>query len=336
VLLVPIAGATRPRRYIVCFLALAALLCLGDQSRWQPWFYEYLFMLAALAFYPWEQHNPEREKAVLNVFRLIIASVYFYSGLHKVQAGFVNDVFPWLIEPFVDLVPETVRPFVYWMAYVAPFVELGIGVGLLTRRFRTASVIFALLMHAFILLSLGPLGHSWAKEIWAWNVAMPVFVLILFLRTADLPFREVVLTKRFAFQKVVLIVFVMMPLFSFFNLWDSYLSFSLYSGNIYTGNVYLTEPVRNRLPAEIRRHTSDTDADRKWVLDPQSWALHDKVPGTYPQERVYKHVTKTICAYAKRPRQVALVAHEKSYLFGKDSGLFSGARQEKIYHCSDI
>ena len=89
-LLVPIAGAQRPRKYIVCFLALAALLCLGDQLRWRPWFYQYLFMLAALAFYPWGRHIPEREQAVLNVFRLIVASVYFYSGLQKVQAGFLS------------------------------------------------------------------------------------------------------------------------------------------------------------------------------------------------------------------------------------------------------
>jgi hypothetical protein len=335
-LLVPIAGAQRPRKYIVCFLALAALLCLGDQLRWRPWFYQYLFMLAALAFYPWGRHIPEREQAVLNVFRLIVASVYFYSGLQKVQAGFVHDVFPWLIDPFVDLLPENVRPFVYWMGYVAPFVELGIGVGLLTRRFRRASVIFALLMHAFILLTLGPLGHNWGQSIWPWNVAMGAFVLILFLRTADLPFREIVLTKRFAFQKVILVLFVVMPLFSFFNLWDSYLSFSMYSGNVYRGHIYLREPVRDRLPADIRRHTLKTRVDGISALDLQKWAKHDYGAIVVPQERVYKRLTKTICAYAKGPRGVFLVAYEKSYLFGGDSSLLSGAHQKKTYSCRDL
>src|SRR5215217_4203799 len=54
-LLVAIAVLPRPRWFIVAFTALAGAWMLWDQSRWQPWVYQYLFMLAALALYPWKR-----------------------------------------------------------------------------------------------------------------------------------------------------------------------------------------------------------------------------------------------------------------------------------------
>src|SRR5580704_540803 len=38
----------RSRWPVLTFVALAGVWSLWDQSRWQPWFYQYLFMLAAL------------------------------------------------------------------------------------------------------------------------------------------------------------------------------------------------------------------------------------------------------------------------------------------------
>src|SRR4051794_16981076 len=35
------------RKVVLIFVCLAALLGLWDQTRWQPWFYQYVFMLAA-------------------------------------------------------------------------------------------------------------------------------------------------------------------------------------------------------------------------------------------------------------------------------------------------
>jgi energy-coupling factor transporter transmembrane protein EcfT len=51
-LLVAIVLARRPRGYIIAFV-LAILLSFIDQSRWQRWFYQFLFMLGALTPCPW-------------------------------------------------------------------------------------------------------------------------------------------------------------------------------------------------------------------------------------------------------------------------------------------
>ena len=49
-LLVRIALTRRPRGLILLFVCLAGLLSLWDQSRRQPWFSQYLFLLAAFVF----------------------------------------------------------------------------------------------------------------------------------------------------------------------------------------------------------------------------------------------------------------------------------------------
>ena len=46
-LLAVISFLPRSRKLVLTFVCLAALLSLWDQTRWQPWFYQYLFMLAA-------------------------------------------------------------------------------------------------------------------------------------------------------------------------------------------------------------------------------------------------------------------------------------------------
>ncbi len=93
-LLTAIAMMRRPRKYVLAFVALAGLLSLFDQSRWQPWFYQYLFMFAALALYPWGDGDPEKRETVLNLCRLIVASTYFWSPLQKLNAGFFDNLFP--------------------------------------------------------------------------------------------------------------------------------------------------------------------------------------------------------------------------------------------------
>src|SRR5690349_15212665 len=47
--LVWIAIGSRPALPVAAFVVIAMAYAACDQSRWQPWFYQYLFMLVALA-----------------------------------------------------------------------------------------------------------------------------------------------------------------------------------------------------------------------------------------------------------------------------------------------
>ena len=220
----------KPARIIATFVVLAIGYALFDQSRWQPWFYQYVFMLMAIGF--------SREDSAVQTCRLIVAGIYFWSGIQKLNPAFAHDTFSWMLAPLASSIPTA------GLAFAAPIVESAIAIGLLTRRFRNLAVLVALAMHAFILASIGPFGHNHNRVVWPWNVAMGVLVIQLFWHK-EFGVRDVFWGNRQVFQRLALLLFAVMPAFSLVNLWDSYRSFALYSGNQRKATIYMW-PTRGR------------------------------------------------------------------------------------------
>jgi hypothetical protein len=328
-LLVAIILARRPRAYIIAFVFLAGLLSLFDQSRWQPWFYQFLFMLTALALYPWGEQDITKREAALNVCRLIVACTYLWSGLQKLNVTFVEDVFPWLIEPLVGLLPGSLEELIRPSGIAVPIVEAGIGIGLLTTRLRNTAVILALGMHIFILFCIGPFGHDWNTIVWPWNVAMIAFVVILFWQVEGFSAKRVLIPGASPFHGLVLVLFGVMPLFSFFGLWDSYLSASLYSGNTKSVAIYISDAVKNRLPAKIRDPALKSQTDGANIVSINDWAFEELNVPPYPEDRVFKNVAKSVCDYAKDPSEVNLM------IGGKPNPIDRSAEAE-IYDCTGL
>src|SRR5262249_35471408 len=151
--------------------------------------------------------------------RLIVAAVYLWSGAHKFNPEFARDTLPWMLGPFANAAIPI-------LGYAAPIAEMAIAAGLLTVRFRRAAVIGALAMHAFIMICIGVLPRYYDVIVWPWNVAMCLFVVLLFWSH-----QKRIALGRTWFPRLVLLLFGVAPALSFVNLWDGYLSFALYSGN---------------------------------------------------------------------------------------------------------
>jgi len=326
---------TPRRETLAAAFALLALLALQDQSRWQPWFYQYVLMLLAIAL-----AGSDRHEAALNTCRLIVATTYIWSGLAKLNPNFETTIFPAFVEPFVSrkLVPALflahglVHGLVHGLAIATPVLECATGIGLLIRRFRPAAVYCAIAMHVFILLVLGPFGRRFNAVIWPWNLAMIAFLLILFLRRAEKPaLRDIVWGRiegqGFPFQKVVLILFGVLPALSFFHLWDDYLSSALYTGNTNSGVIYLSDNAFEQLPSEIEDHVYEVGPNLS-SLDINDWAFDElKVP-VYPENRIYRNVARQICRYVSNGSGVELVIQGKF-------ALANGGRRD-VYRCSDF
>jgi hypothetical protein len=103
-----------------------------------------------------------------NICRLMVFSVYFFSGLQRLNGGFAGDAFPWLVEPF-----KIVR---HSVGAVVPFRKAGLAPALLYQHTRRAAVLLAICMHAAILRAIGPLGHNYTTVVWPWNVVMAASV----------------------------------------------------------------------------------------------------------------------------------------------------------------
>lgn len=322
-LLVAITVLPKPRLAMLVFVGLAGLLSLWDQSRWQPWFYQYLFMLGALAFRPWNQARHEPQPS-LNACRLIVASIYWWSGLQKLNFCFVTDVYPWLLEPLLPRLPEAVQPWVVAGAGVAPYLEAGIGLGLLFRPSRNVAVLLAVAMHVLVLLALGPFGHNWNTVVWPWNVAMMAFVLLLFWRTPTVSCPRLVWPGRFAYGWVTLLLFGVLPGLNFWNLWDSYLSANLYSGTTLDANLYVTDEVRQRLPEAVQPHIQ-MDITGQYRVDVFGWSIQELNVPPYPERRIYRHIARTIATFAEEPGDVILVIQERP---DRQSGVRQETRED--------
>ena len=92
-------AAPRPRWLIAAFLAIIAAFCLMDQTRWQPWVFQYSFLLAAVALYSGNSADVGGERRTLNIARLVVASTYIFSGLQKINLNFMENDFPWIVQP---------------------------------------------------------------------------------------------------------------------------------------------------------------------------------------------------------------------------------------------
>ena len=326
VALVAGAGVTRGRTMgwlAAGALALAVFFVLGDESRLQPWFYQYSIMLAAFCLYGWDRMSASD---ALNTCRLIVAATYFWSGLQKANAGFFEITYPWLVEPLTSRLPDWAGSALLSGAYAVPVVEAMIGLGLLTCRFRKPAVVGALLMHAFIMLSVGPLGQDHNTVVWPWNFAMSAFVVILFWRAPDEPSPLTILdpgrnfSPESALRATVLVLFAFMPLFSFFGLWDSYLSSSLYSG------------------ASKRGYVLEWDGSDWQGTVIGNLAVQELNTPAYPEERIFKSVFAQRWCEAGSEEEIqstqAGYAEPVLRVDGRPN-ILSGERSTEFYSCDE-
>jgi hypothetical protein len=325
VLAILILVAAKPRRFIAAFLTLIVAFCLADQTRWQPWIFLYGFLLGTLQLFSWNSADSGGLNNTLNLARLIVACTYIFSGLQKVNLNFMENDFPWMVQPITNLFPRAASP-LHVFGMIVPFVQVTFGVGLLTKRFRSISLIVAIIMHVFILTMFGPLGHDWNSIIWSWTAAMAVFDVILFTNESEDSIAKVLWTQRRLDHVVVLIVFVVLPCLSFFNLWDSYLSAALYSGNLTEAEIYLSDAGAASLPESIKQRSVRTSADTN-VINLQRWAIEDLNVTPYPETRVYKAIAKTVCGYLRDRKQLVLIVREQRLYLSKP---------ETGYRCSEL
>src|SRR5262249_6059748 len=158
-LLAAVAIRPRSRAPAIAALALAAVLALLDQTRWQPWAYQYAAMLTACVWLP--------DERALDACRTILALTYVWSGLQKVNATFVDQTWPDVAASLHGVLPGALARLPAALVLAIPAIEVLAGLGLLTRRFRAPAVALAIITHAAILGTL-----VWSREntvVWPWN-----------------------------------------------------------------------------------------------------------------------------------------------------------------------
>jgi len=316
-----VAFAPRPRWWAATATAFALILAVEDQSRWQPWFYQYVAMLAALAV--------ARDSGdTLAAWRVVLAGLYLWSGVQKINVTFMTRLFPWLVEPVAGVLPAGLQQILFagWM--VVPMMEIAVAVGLVVPRLRNAAVVGAIATHLVVLGLLGPLAHGTNAVIWPWNAAMAVLAALLFWNAGNASALDTLVPRRVGAHAAALLLFGIMPALSFAGRWDAYLSGELYSGNLKVGALSITETVTARLSDAARRHVVSRGTGAN-ALDLWEWSMGELSVPSYPEDRVFRAVARDVCRLADNPGDVVLV------VFGRP-GLLTGQREITRSDCGAL
>lgn len=281
-----------PRKIICAVLALMGFFIMFDQLRLQPWVYQYFCMLMVFAAYSWNWRDSVGRINTLHTLRLLVAGIYFYSGLQKITLPFFSSVFPWMVEPIAYLLPPSIKLLPAVFGFGVPFLEMAIGIGLLIPRYRARALFGVVLMLIFVLFTLGPLGHNWNSVVWPWNIAHAFIAILLFYRTEHFSIRDIFFVRNFLVHKIILLLFIVMPVFSFFGIWDSYPSYSLYSGNITKAEIEWQN--QNSALHEYSAYQSSLNGTSA-VLRVNNWSMGELNVPVYPEARIYLSIFHQLC-----------------------------------------
>lgn len=302
------------RPAVTAFLLLGFFAYCEDQNRGQPWFYMYWVMLL-LTLWP--------ARVAWAACQWSISVVYIWSGIQKCSPHFFGGEPAWFVAPAANWhLPGIVIELLRWAVATAPFVEIGIGVALWSRRFRRAAIVAVVLVHGSALLFLGPLGRNYNWIVWPWNAAMIALVVVLFARretksgqaaklsSAGEAFAEL---RRSKTGLAVIALYGLLPILSYVGMWDTYFSFAVYAENAATANVFVTQAYAERLPPGVRSFVRpfpqayDPQFQGPLVLMYGAWCYRELHVTFIPEPRVYHSLFLALRRYSQEPGDLRLI-----------------------------
>lgn len=307
--LISIIFSQRLRIFSVAAIASLILLIFFDQMRLQPWVYQYTLLLAVITLCDWQTEDEADATLALGLAQIIIAGLYFWSGVQKLNFSFSHETLPMLLSPLQNLFPSIQLSFVL-LGIGMVLVEAFIGCGLLFRKTRNLSVCLAVAMHAIILGFL--IAKSYNSIVWIWNATLIPIVFISFWRS-NISFKQTIQAEsdwKGKIAKSIVAASVLLPVLSFVGWWDMYLSGALYSGNTETAVIRINENFLEKLPQKAQEVVFETKSGEK-ILPLFEWAINELNVPAYPERRVSRETARKVCNLTNDKNQIELIIKER-------------------------
>tara|TARA_R110000868_G_scaffold37111_1_gene131265 strand:+ start:3520 stop:4683 length:1164 start_codon:yes stop_codon:yes gene_type:complete len=304
---------------IFCFFLIVSLFL--DQLRWQPWVFYYLFIFSIFVFIPLN-----KKQVRLNTLRLILALIYIWSGIQKINYTFLTDTYPWLVEPLTDLFSDTINTTITSTSFLAPLIEISAGIGLFFRKTQRFSAIILVVMHFFILCMIGPFGHNSNFVVWPWNITFSILLILLFIKENKISIFDSFKKRIYTYQIFILILFGAMPALSFFDTWPMYFSSALYSGNKIDSEIFLPDQFKEELPDYIKTKVEETNNATRLKFFVQ-YELNIPI---YPTKEFHLSSFKRLCSqYPDYSFEFVLITYSKP-------NILTGEKEEETFFCDEL
>lgn len=308
------------RKMLAVSLAATAsvfiLLVFLDHNRLQPWAYQYFLLLVVFVFYNARAEDESGRRGALFRVQLIIAALYFWSGLQKLNYNFHEQILPFLLAPVKNLLPPFDWPY-FSIGIMIALVEMLVGVGLLFRRTRRLSASAAIAMHFTILILL--IANRYNQIVWVWNLTLAALLFFGFWKSENST--KTALLGNFSDWKettvkaLIAAAVVVLPATSFGGFWDAYLSGALFSGNTEVAVVKIDEGTYKKLPVSARSAVFTLPNSGERILPLVEWALGDVNVPPYPEQRVSIYAARFVCRLADDKTKVELIVRERPAFF---------------------
>ncbi|MBX7174448.1 MAG: hypothetical protein K1X72_25975 [Pyrinomonadaceae bacterium] len=315
----------KPKTFLLIIIASILLLFFFDQMHLQPWAYEYSLIFAVYFWHDWENEDESAKNRTIGLAQIIIAGIYCWSGLQKLNFNFSHDILPSLFIPIQNLFPSLQIPFGF-LGIAIPLTEFLIGCGLIFRKTRNIVVILAISMHLIILSLL--IAKNYNSIVWFWNLTL-IFADIFAFWKSEISLKEILQLEKYSARKLIVLAAVSLPILNFFGYWDSFLSGAYYSGNTEIPAIYINDEVLEKLPPIAKSTVFQTQTTNKKVLPPFEWSIADTNAPVYLEERVFRQVTLEICKLTTDKSQVELIIRKRP-------AIWDGNYQVKRLSCAEL
>lgn len=301
----------KPKTLLLIIIASILLLFLFDQMHLQPWVYEYSLIFTVYFWHDWESEDESASNRTIGLVQIVIAGIYCWSGLQKLNFNFSHDILPSLFIPIQNLFPTLQIPFGF-LGIAIPLTEFLIGCGLLFRKTRKITVCLVVAMHTIIVCLL--IAKNYNSIVWFWNLTL-IFANIFAFWKNDVSLKEILKLEKYSARKFIVLAAASLPILNFFGYWDSFLSGAYYSGNTEISAIYINDEVFEKLPPTAKASVFQTKISNKKILPPFEWSIADTNAPVYLEERVFRQITLEICKLTTDKNQVELIIRKRPAIF---------------------
>ena len=276
------------RLLLYSLLITEAFTLLGDELRWQPWEYQFFFILLAVLI------NFKNEKRAINSVFFILAATYFFNGLQKLNPDFLSVIWTnMVLVSFLHLPLSVIsNAFIQYAGFLIPAIEILCSFGLLFTRYNKQVARFLIGIHVFILLFLGPLGINTNIIVWPWNIAMIFFLYFVFIRNNTIAFYPPRIIYKWNW--VITIACGLLPMAGLFGFWDANFSGDFYSGKEKYTRIFINN--KSLVPSELQPYVQNEGAvyngsNRSILIS--GWSLDELKILVPPQQRILRSIEQS-------------------------------------------
>lgn len=275
------------RIVLISLIIIEIIQLIPDQNRWQPYILQFIFTGILFDLY--------RKKPALFTANMAFysACLYLHSGLHKLNGGFLFHVWERMIlHQFLGFdLSIAEQPIVHYSGLALGVFEVIGAIGVLFARNKFFYAWILVGMHIFILLFISPSGIDYNSIVWPWNILMMAILPVIFYHKTE----RAALHFNLKHPKTLLLglFLLILPFLSFFDYYDNFLAFNLYSGRLKQFDICVGKP--DEAPdLRVFETKKRTYCDTKTVLQTNVWHIRETNTVVYPEIRVYRQIADSL------------------------------------------